>query len=355
MIQQGRSIRPTLARRNLLSIVIPAHNEEENIDRLYAALCAATRSTCMEFEIIFVDDGSKDKTCDRVTAFQALDKRVRLVALTRNFGHQSAVLAGMNEARGDAVVSMDCDLQHPPTLIPDMVEAWRSGAAVVEMIRDETEDASWSKRVTSRFFYHVINILSDTAITPGAADFRLLDRKPLDDLLRLCDQRLFLRGMIAWMGYPRVSLHYVAAARAAGRSSYTVRRMISLAVDAITAFSAKPLRIAFYGGVIANLLTLCYLVLIVYRSVRGEVVEGWTSLMLVVLFLGATQLMTLGVLGEYVGRIYDQTRGRPRYLVLQEPEADPAEKWTLDRDKAQSSSRVPPIGPLLKSRIDQPG
>jgi dolichol-phosphate mannosyltransferase len=307
-----------LAAGKLLSIVVPAHNEEANVGTLHAALCAVASNTAMDIEIIFVDDGSTDSTRQRVAAIQADDERVRLVALTRNFGHQAAVLAGLEQARGDAVVSMDCDLQHPPALILEMIAAWQLGAAVVETIRDDTVDASWFKRATSRLFYRFINMLSDTPITPGAADFRLLDRKPLNDLLRLRDQRLFLRGMIAWIGYPHASLHYVAGARAAGRSSYSLRRMISFAVDGITAFSAKPLRVAFYMGVAAGLLTLCYLLLIAYRTARGEVVEGWTSLMLVVLFLGTTQLITLGVLGEYIGRIYDQTRGRPRYLALEE-------------------------------------
>ena len=311
-----------VAAGNLLSIVIPAHNEEANIATLHAALCAVTSNLSMDVEIIFVDDGSKDDTRKRVVALKAQDKRVRLLALTRNFGHQAALLAGMEQATGDAIVSMDCDMQHPPTLIPEMIKAWRAGAAVVETIRDDTVDAAWGKRTGSRLFYRFINILSDTPITPGAADFRLLDRKPLDDLLRLRDQRLFLRGMVAWLGYPHASLHYVAGPRAAGRSSYSLRRMISLAVDAITAFSAKPLRVAFYVGLIAALLALCYLVLIAYRFARGEVVEGWTSLMLVVLFLGAVQMITLGVLGEYIGRIYDQTRGRPRYLMLEERAAD---------------------------------
>jgi len=311
-----------MSQGTLLSIVIPAHNEEANVATLHAALCAVTGNIPLDVEIIFVDDGSTDATRQRLAEIEARDSRVRLLTLTRNFGHQAALLAGMQQAKGAAVISMDCDLQHPPALIPEMVAAWRAGAAVVETIRDETIDAGWAKRVTSRLFYRFINVLSDTPITPGAADFRLLDRRPLDDLLRLRDQRLFLRGMIAWLGYPHASLHYVAGARMAGRSSYSARRMISFAVDAITAFSAKPLRVAFYVGVVTTLLTLAYLVLIAFRFARGEV-EGWTSLMLVVLFLGAVQLITLGVLGEYIGRIYDQTRGRPRYLTLQEQEQHP--------------------------------
>src|SRR5208283_1993465 len=254
-------------------------------------------------EIIFVVDDSTDDTCLRVAALRARDKRVRLVSLTRSFGHQAALLAGLQRARGSAVISMDCDLQHPPALIPDMVAAWRAGALVVETIRDDTLDAGWRKRITSRLFYRFMNMLSSTPITPGAADFRLLDRRPLNDLLRLRDQRLFLRGMIAWLGYPCASLHYVAGARAAGRSSYSTRKLIVLAADAITAFSAKPLRAAFYVGVVTSLLALCYVALIAYRWSQGEIVQGWTSLMLAVLFLGATQLMTLGIVGEYIGRI----------------------------------------------------
>jgi dolichol-phosphate mannosyltransferase len=323
-MQPGQAIGTDAADRRLLSIVVPAHNEEANVALLHAALCAVTSNVPMGLEIIFVDDGSTDNTRQRLAAIEARDPRVRLVALTRNFGHQAALLAGMVAARGDAIISMDCDLQHPPILIPQMIAAWQSGAAVVETIRDDTVGASWGKRVTSRLFYGFLNVLSDTPITPGAADFRLLDRKPLDDLLRLQDQRLFLRGMIAWLGYPHASLHYVAGARAGGRSTYSLRKMISFAVDAITAFSAKPLRVAFYIGVVAALLALCYLVLILWRWTQGEAVEGWTSLMLVVLFLGAGQLITLGVVGEYIGRIYDQTRGRPRYLVLEEREADAA-------------------------------
>jgi len=320
---------------NLLSIVVPARNEGANIDNLYAALLDATSHTSMDLEIIFVVDDSTDDTCLRVAALRARDKRVRLVSLTRSFGHQAALLAGLQRARGSAVISMDCDLQHPPALIPDMVAAWRAGALVVETIRDDTLDAGWRKRITSRLFYRFMNMLSSTPITPGAADFRLLDRRPLNDLLRLRDQRLFLRGMIAWLGYPCASLHYVAGARAAGRSSYSTRKLIVLAADAITAFSAKPLRAAFYVGVVTSLLALCYVALIAYRWSQGEIVQGWTSLMLAVLFLGATQLMTLGIVGEYIGRIYDQTRGRPRYLILDEDDTSrPSEKAAAEQASA---------------------
>ncbi|HKM64067.1 MAG TPA: glycosyltransferase family 2 protein [Acidisphaera sp.] len=331
---------------NLLSIVIPARNEEDNVGPLYAGLCAATSNTSMNVEIIFVVDDSTDQTRQRVAALRAQDKRVRLISLTRSFGHQAALLAGLEQARGNAVISMDGDLQHPPALIPDMIAAWRSGAAVVETIRDDTVDAGWGKRIASRSFYRFMNMLSDTPITPGAADFRLLDRKPLNDLLHLRDQRLFLRGMIAWLGYPHASLHYVAGARVAGRSSYSVRKMTVLAVDAITAFSTKPLRVAFYVGAVTSVLTLCYVVLIMYRWSQGQEVQGWTSLMLAVLFLGAAQLMTLGVVGEYIGRIYDQTRGRPRYLILEDGDTAPATEQPAAEVHRVARELPRPIGSL---------
>jgi len=316
-----------------LSIVMPAHNEEVNVLPMHSALCAAAEPLGLELEFIFVDDGSRDATAQRVLALGCQDKRVRLVSLTRNFGHQAALLAGLEAATGDAVITMDCDLQHPPALIPDMVAAWRGGADIVRMVRDETINATFIKRFMSRAFYKLINILSDTAITPGAADFQLLDRTALDILLRLGDQRPFLRGMVSWLGLRSTALHYVAAARAGGTSSYTWRRMITLSVDAITGFSVKPLRLAFYIGAGAALLSVLYLFYVFYVLLMGHVVEGWTSIMVVLLFLGAAQLLTLGIIGEYIGRIYEQTRGRPRYLV----KSDMAE---ADRDDVQTGTHA---------------
>ncbi len=193
-MSQGQADGAGAIGRSRLSIVIPAHNEEANVATLHAALCTVTANTSMDVEIIFVDDGSTDATRARLAAVKARDRRVRVIALTRNFGHQAALLAGMEAARGDAVVSMDCDLQHPPALIPEMIAAWQAGAAVVETIRDDTVGGGWGKQVTSRLFYRFLNILSDTPITPGAADFRLLDRKPLDDLLRLRDRACSCAG-----------------------------------------------------------------------------------------------------------------------------------------------------------------
>jgi polyisoprenyl-phosphate glycosyltransferase len=301
--------------RDLLSIVIPAHNEEANIDLLHASLCAATSGENADFEIIFVDDGSRDDTRQTVLNLADRDQRVKLVALSRNFGHQSALFAGIEVACGDAVITMDCDLQHPPELIPDMIAAWRQGYTIVQMARTRTVDAGWGKRVLSQSFYRLMGFLSDTPITPDAADFNLLDRRAVESLLLLKDHRPFLRGMIAWLGYSHISLHYVAGRRASGASSYNFRRMLTLAVDAITTFSTKPLRVGFYIGCLAALASFAYMGFIAIAIISGKTIEGWTSLMTVLLFMGATQLMTVGIIGEYIGRIYDQTRGRPRYLV----------------------------------------
>jgi polyisoprenyl-phosphate glycosyltransferase len=298
-----------------LSIVIPAYNEASNVQSMHAAIDSAVQGLGVDLEIIFVDDGSRDATAQRVGELAAKDARVKLISFTRNFGHQAALTAGLEAASGDAVITMDCDLQHPPGLIPEMVSAWRAGNEIVQMVRDETLDAGLGKRTMSRYFYRLMNLVSETPITPGAADFQLLDRAALNALLSLGDRRPFLRGMVSWLGFPTAVLHYTAAARASGSSAYTWRKMVSMAVDAITAFSIKPLRLAFYIGWLSALLSLLYLVYIVRELLAGHTVEGWTSLMVVLLFLGASQLVTLGIVGEYVGRIYDQTRGRPRYII----------------------------------------
>jgi glycosyltransferase involved in cell wall biosynthesis len=298
-----------------LSVVIPAYNEEANVSKMYAAVSSAAQDIGIDWEVIFVDDGSRDATAERVRELAAKDSRVKLISFTRNFGHQAALTAGLQSATGDAIITMDCDLQQPPELIPEMLSAWQAGNEIVQMVRDQTIDAGFAKRFMSRNFYRLMNFVSDTPIIPGAADFQLLDRTALNALLNLGDHRPFLRGMVSWLGFQTTTLHYTATARAGGASSYTWRKMVSMAVDAITAFSVKPLRLAFYIGCLSALLSLLYLVYIVRELLAGHTIEGWTSLMVVLLFLGASQLVTLGIVGEYVGRIYDQTRGRPRYIL----------------------------------------
>ena len=323
----------TSSPRTLLTVVAPAYNEGPNIELIYSAICEAAAPCDVDLQFVLVDDGSRDDTRARIAALSARDPRVRLVALTRNFGHQAALLAGLYAADGDAIITMDCDLQHPPSLIPDMLAAWRAGNQVVQMIRSETLDASWAKTLFSRGFYRMINVLSDTQVLEGAADFQLLDRTALDSLLRLSDHRPFLRGMVGWLGYRRTMIGYVAPARLHGRSSYSWGRMIGLAVDAITAFSSRPLRLAFYTGVAVMVLCMVYLVFIAYSAFNGQVVQGWTSLMAALLLLSAVQLLTIGILGEYIGRIYDQTRNRPRFLTLPEAPAAPPRPQPMPADR----------------------
>jgi glycosyltransferase involved in cell wall biosynthesis len=303
-----------------LSIVIPAHNEEKNIGPLHDAVRSAL-GAAEKLEIIFVDDGSTDRTPERIRELRAERAGVRLIRFGRNFGQQAALLAGLEAARGAAVITMDCDLQHPPELLPKMIEAWRAGAKVVQMVRRQTAGASVFKRATSRFFYGLINLLSETPVTSGAADYQLLDREVVNALLQFRDRNPFLRGLVAWLGFPAVSLEYAAHERHAGTSSYSTRRMLRLSMQAITGLSSKPLRFAFYLGLLTAVLCLAYAVFALVALAAGRTVQGWTSVVVIVSFLGSVQLVSIGIVGEYIARVYEQTRGVPRFVIV-ESDAD---------------------------------
>lgn len=300
----------------VLTVAIPAYNEEQNVERVWSAVRAAL-DTVRSFEILFVDDGSSDGTAERVRSLAARDPAVRLIRFGRNFGQQAALLAGLEAARGSAVLTLDCDLQHPPELIPYMIEAWRKGAKVVQMVRTGTQGASWPKRVTSGLFYRLLNLLSETPVQPGAADYQLLDRAVVEAVLRFRERSPFLRGLVAWVGFPVERMEYVAPRRTAGASGYTVRKMLHLSVQAITGLSSKPLRWAFYVGLATAALSLAYTGFALFALATGRVVQGWTSVVVAVTFLGAVQLVSLGIAGEYIARIYEQTRGVPRYIVVE--------------------------------------
>jgi dolichol-phosphate mannosyltransferase len=224
----------------------------------------------------------------------------------------------LEAARGAAVITLDCDLQHPPELLPKMVDAWRSGSRIVQMVRRETVGATRLKNVASRLFYSFINLVSETPVTPGAADFQLLDRDVVDAVLRFRDRHPFLRGLISWLGYSATSIDYVAPARYAGQSGYSLRKMMRLSVHAITGLSSKPLRISFYLGIATALFCLAYATYAVFELWRGNTVPGWTSVFVMVTFLGAVQLVSIAILGEYIGRIYEQSRGMPRYVIVED-------------------------------------
>ena len=302
-----------------VSVVIPAYNEGNNVDAVFHAVLSAIphRELC---EIIFVDDGSTDSTAQRVRELRLQDPVVRLIRFGRNFGQQSALLAGFEAAHGAAVITLDCDLQHPPHLLPQMIEAWRNGSKVVQMVRVQTEGVGWGKKLTSRAFYSLINVASDIHVMRGAADFQLLDRVVVNALLQFKDRYPFVRGLVGWVGFTTKRIEYAAPERQSGSTSYTLRRMSSLSLQALIGLSSKPLRLSFYFGLLTALFCLLYAAFAVAALISGKTVPGWTSVIVMVTFLGAVQLVSIGIVGEYLARVYDHSRGIPRYIIVEENE-----------------------------------
>ncbi len=294
-------------------------NEAENLRPLYEAVRRQLESLGESgpFEIVFVNDGSQDDSMPILRRLAEEDRRVKVVGLSRNFGHQNAVSAGLEFARGDAVIVMDADLQHPPELIPKMLAAWRQGNRVVYTIReDDPCHAGRFKRWTSAAFYKLINAASDVPIPAGAADFRLLDRSVVDAILAMPERSRFLRGMVSWVGFRQVGIRYRPNPRRAGKSKYSLGKMFSLAIEGLTSFSTLPLRVSGYLGLAAALVGLPYGIWAIYaRLFTDMAVPGWSSLVVAILFLGGVQLMSIGVIGEYVGRIYSEVKRRPLYLT----------------------------------------
>ena len=300
----------------LVSIVVPVLDEEECVGELVRRVRESLVSIGARYEILFVDDGSRDATPERIRALRAQDEAIRCIRFTRSFGHQSALLAGLRFAQGDAVVTMDGDLQHPPEVLPQLVEAWRRGADVVHAIRREPggPQRAWKDRA-STLFYRVINRLGAVPVPPGGADFRLLDRRALRALNELPEHFAFLRGLIPWLGFPDARVEYEAGGRWAGRSKYDLRRMISLALDGILSFSVVPLRLITLLGFATTLLGVAYGIFALVAQLAGRVQTGWTSLIVLVLVFGGVQLLSLGIVSEYVGRTYEEAKRRPRYVI----------------------------------------
>lgn len=298
------------------SIVIPVFNEEENIPGLYGALKKVLSNLKLSYEIIFVNDGSYDQSLEKIEHLHHLDSQVKLINLSRNFGHQTAIAAGLDYASGMAVVMMDGDMQHPPEVIEELVRRWKEGNDIVYTIRKNTADVGLFKKCSAPLFYWLINKMTRTPIPSGAADFRLLDYKVVEELKRLKEHSRFYRGLVNWVGFRQTSVPYYAPARLSGTSSYSVRRMFHFAMDGITSFSSFPLRIAMYMGFIVSGLSFIYGIYALFIGLfSNKAVAGWVSLIVVVLFIGGVQLITLGILGEYVGRIYEQVKERPLYII----------------------------------------
>jgi glycosyltransferase involved in cell wall biosynthesis len=305
-----------------LSIVVPAHNEAANVAPMVAAL-REVLAPLGQWEIVYVDDGSNDGTLAVLRAAAAADPAVRYISFTRNFGHEAALRAGLRHAHGAAVIVIDADLEHPPELISDLVQQWRTGFKIVTARRIGYESAvPWFKRVTSRLYYRVLDALGDVHIEPGSANYMLMDRVVVDAVNRFEDQDLFLRGVVRWLGYPLTSVPYQQNVRQHGASKYSLHRMIDLAVTGIAVHSVRPLRFAIWLALGFAALGASFVIYsIVSFLFVQHTVAGWTSIMAAIAILGAAQLLVLGIVGEYVGRILRETRKRPSYVVA-ETEAD---------------------------------
>ena len=303
------------------SVIAPIYNELENLPELHRRVSQVLEEVGQPWELILVDDGSTDGSTQRIEELAAQDEHVRAVIFARNFGHQIAVTAGLDYSRGRAVIIIDADLQDPPEVILDLIDKWRQGYEVVYAVRAEREGESWFKKFTASLFYRLIFRITDVKIPLDTGDFRLLDRKVVDIMNGMRERHRFLRGMSAWVGFKQVGVEYRRAARFAGETKYPFKKMLRLALNAITGFSYFPLQIATYFGFFsAGVAILAIPVVIWLRMSGSQAFFGQASTLIAVLFLGGVQLISLGVLGEYIGRLYDEAKGRPLYVVRSAPE-----------------------------------
>ena len=304
-------------RKLMVSIVIPVYNEENGLEAIAKKLVEVFATLPdYDFEVIFVDDGSSDASLKVINVLCNKYPQVKYLSFSRNFGHQAAVKAGLDHARGDCAISMDADLQHPPEMIPAMLQKWQEGFDVVYTIRLDNKKFSLAKRLSSRLYYKMINTLSDIKIEQGAADFRLLDRKVLDIIRNLNENNLFLRGMVKWLGFSQIGIAYEPGTRMTGQTKYSVSKMFSLAIEGITSFSIRPLRLAAWIGLFASSIGFLYGLYAVYGYFFTDLnLTGWSSLIIAVIFLGGVQLITLGIIGEYIGKLFMQVKGRPSYII----------------------------------------
>jgi dolichol-phosphate mannosyltransferase len=304
--------------KNTLSIVIPTFNEEGNIEILHSKLIETlTPLELDEFEFIFVDDGSQDRSLGIVKKLSIDDPRVKYISFSRNFGHQPALKAGLDHAQFAGVVSLDADLQHPVELIPEMIEKWKNGAEVVYTKRKDVS-LPWFKRTTSKLFYRIINTLSQIKLEDGVADFRLLDQKVIHALRAYKESNLFIRGLIPALGFKQESIDYTPHKRFAGETKYSFSKMIRFALTGITSLSAKPLYFSIYFGVFFAMLAFIYGLYAIYIFAFGhEAIPGWTSIIASILLIGGIQLIMIGIIGIYLGKVFAQSKGRPNYIIAE--------------------------------------
>lgn len=317
----------------VFSIVAPVHNEEKVLHELYRRVREVMAETGQPWELVLVDDGSRDRSADIIAELHQKDGRVRGISLSRNFLFQVAVTAGLEHAAGDAVILIDADLQDPPEVMLEMIAKWREGYDVVYGVRTEREGETWFKKVTAKAFYRLINRITGINIPMDTGDFRLMDRRAVDAVLQMPERNRFLRGMVSWVGYRQTGVYYKRRARYAGETKFTVSRMTRFALDAITGFSYFPLQVATYlGFTIAGISAIAILLVIVVRLFGPQTpLLGQATTLVAVLFLGGVQLISLGIIGEYLGRIYDEVKQRPLYLV--------ARKWGYNEQEQDRQAR----------------
>jgi polyisoprenyl-phosphate glycosyltransferase len=309
-----------------ISLVIPFYNEEPNIDRLFGRLELVLAHLGMTYEIICVNDGSRDDTLERLLEEHYRNSAIKVVNLSRNFGKEIALTAGIDHAKGNAVIPMDADLQDPPELIEALISRWKEGYDVVYATRRTREGESWMKRFTAKAFYQTIAQISKVPIPMNTGDFRLLDRRVVEALKQMPERNRFMKGLFSWVGYKQISVLYDRSPRYQGTTKWNYWRLWNFALDGITSFSFLPLKIWGYIGIVLSFITLMYAAFLVIRTlIFGIDVPGYASLMVAVLFLGGIQLITLGIIGEYLGRIYEEVKGRPLYLVR--------ESYGFERDR----------------------
>jgi len=298
-----------------VSVVVPVHNEEKNIPLLLNRLTAVLQK--YNYELIFVDDGSTDQTLSQLKEAAKSNKHLKLLSFNRNFGHQVALSCGYDYAKGDCIITIDADLQDPPEIIDQMIDEWHRGAEIVYAKRAKREDP-WFKQSSAHFFYRFLNFLSDTPVPTDVGDFRLQSKRVNDYLKTLPEHNKFLRGLVSWGGFKESYVYFDREKRFSGKTHYTLSKMINFALDGIISFSIKPLRLAVYMGFLVSLLGVLGIVYALYRRFflpHEYWITGWTALFVSVLFLGGTQLITIGIIGEYIGRIYRESQNRPQYLI----------------------------------------
>ena len=309
----------------LVSIVVPVHNERENVTVMAKAIKRTFADLPYRYNLLFVDDGSSDLTLHEVKKLAMQDDHIRYVSFSRNFGHQAAIKAGLDKADGDCVICMDGDMQHPPQLIPTLLEKWEEGYDVVYTVRKEDKKLPLLKRATSNAFYKILNWLSDIKIEKGTADFRLMNRNVVDVLRGLAEFEPFFRGLVKWAGFKQVPVEYEPNERKSGASKYTSKKMIRFALQGITSFSIRPLYAATYIGFTFAALSTLYIPYALYSYYFGYTISGWSSLIVTVVFFGGLQLMILGIIGIYLGKLFMQNKHRPVYIVkesnIHEPSA----------------------------------